>query len=96
MGSEDSEKVSSFFIFHFLFRNSQNSKKMQIFLGMIVLFLFIYLLINIKINKSVIPHQCISVINEADIVEKKIEIKRVIKKKKKIIFDIKNKRNQNK
>ena len=37
-------------------------------------YLFIYLLINIKIDKSVIPHQCISGINEADIVENKIEI----------------------
>ena len=33
-----------------------------------------YLLINIKIDKSVIPHQCISVINEADIVLNKKEI----------------------
>jgi hypothetical protein len=36
--------------------------------------LFIYLLINIKKDKSVMPHQRISVINEADIVLNKIEI----------------------
>ncbi len=41
-------------------------------------------------DKSFIPHQCIYVINEADIVENKIEIKRKKKKikKNKIIFDI--------
>ena len=39
-----------------------------------IFYLFIYLLINIKIDKSVIPHQCISVINEADIVLNKKEI----------------------
>ena len=46
--------------------------------------LFIYLLINIKIDKSVIPHQCISVINEADIVLNKKEIIKKIKIKIKI------------
>ncbi len=39
----------------------------------------IYLLINIKIDKSVIPHQCISVINEADIVLNKKEITKKLK-----------------
>ena len=38
---------------------------------------YIYLLINIKIDKSVIPHQCISVINEADIVEIKYAIEKI-------------------
>jgi len=47
-----------------------------------VRFFIYYLLINIKIEKSVIPHQCISVINEADIVlNKKIKIKIKIMKK---------------
>ena len=43
-------------------------------------------------DKSFIPHQCISVINEADIVENKIEIKRKnnIKIKRKKLINKKN------
>ena len=48
------------------------------------IYLFIYLLINIKIDKSVIPHQFISVIKETDIVLNKKEIIKKIKIKIKI------------